>query len=1072
MGKKLAALFKLQPGEGRPVSLILSLYFFMGVAFVLSDTTAYALFLGAFGAENLPYVYLEIALVVSLIAFIYLRLEKRLPLSRVLSLNLYFWIATSLLLWFGVSIINAAWLAFILPAWGFALINLCNIIVWTVAGRLFDIRQSKRLFGLVVSGRWIATAAGGFVTPPIVALLGTRHLMLVGALSLAAALLVLRAILRRYGGALVEEAPTKSVEATSAASESLLKNSFVLLIFGLTLMWVLTYIFALNIFYDRAGAQFPNADQLATFLGAFSAVSGLAAAFSTLFLTGRIISRFGLRGGLLTVPSLQLMTFTALALVGTFGGPAGILFGLAAWGRLVDTALSLTLDVATFRVLYQPLPPVQRSRAIAISEGMIEPLGFGIAGVVLLFITRVFMLNFVRQAYLVVAVVLVWLVLALLINRRYPAMLSRTITHRRLGETTINLIDRSSISVLQDGLKSPYPEAVIYSLNLLEQMEYEGFPAFLIELLEHPTPAVRRDALRRIERLKLAASLPAVTKRLHLESDVTVREYVLRALAASADSDALEQVSVYLHDPVIPIRRGALVGLVRSVKLDSFIAAGLELVTLLNSRSAAERMLAAQILGEVGVNRFYKPVALLLHDRNLEVRRAALAATGRIKHPALWPLVTRALAQPETYGVALQALIAGRESALPAVRMAFEEASQRSTVFVGLVRVCGRVGGQAAVELLTANMDTPQEDVRTQVLAALSACNYRAPDPAPIYARIKQAVNDAVHVLAVTADIGQSEATDLLTHALESRFARCCQRIFWLLSFEHESRRILRARDALLYSSVTQRAYALEVIDHALPQDIKGDVLALLDDLTPAERLARLKSSFPQEHHSREARLLDLLRADQPAWLRACALYAAGTLRLTDCRDAIHAAHDAPEPLVRETAEWALTQVDGVSGDQTSKLSTIQKVMILKRVNIFSATPDDVLADIAALLQESATAPGETIIREAEPGDSMYLIAAGKVRVHNGDQTLNMLGDSDVFGEMAFLDPQPRMASVTAVEPTQLFRLEQEPFFQLITERGEVARGIVRVLAGHLRARVRDLADLNQRVEQLATKDS
>jgi len=68
---------------------------------------------------------------------------------------------------------------------------------------------------------------------------------------------------------------------------------------------------------------------------------------------------------------------------------------------------------------------------------------------------------------------------------------------------------------------------------------------------------------------------------------------------------------------------------------------------------------------------------------------------------------------------------------------------------------------------------------------------------------------------------------------------------------------------------------------------------------------------------------------------------------------------------------------------------------------------------------------------------------------------------------MAVLDPEPRLASVTAVEDTRLFRLDQEPFYELMDDRIEVARGIIHVLSGHLRARVRDLNDLRTRLEAL-----
>lgn len=148
-------------------------------------------------------------------------------------------------------------------------------------------------------------------------------------------------------------------------------------------------------------------------------------------------------------------------------------------------------------------------------------------------------------------------------------------------------------------------------------------------------------------------------------------------------------------------------------------------------------------------------------------------------------------------------------------------------------------------------------------------------------------------------------------------------------------------------------------------------------------------------------------------------------------------------------------------------LSTVEKVLILKTVPMFSQTPDNVLADVADLLEEVDVSENATIFKHGDAGDSLYVILDGKVRVHDGERLLNYLGEREVFGEMALLDPEPRLASVTAMESTRLFRLDQASFYDLMTERPEVATGIIRVLTGHLRNRVRDIARLNERIQEL-----
>lgn len=148
-------------------------------------------------------------------------------------------------------------------------------------------------------------------------------------------------------------------------------------------------------------------------------------------------------------------------------------------------------------------------------------------------------------------------------------------------------------------------------------------------------------------------------------------------------------------------------------------------------------------------------------------------------------------------------------------------------------------------------------------------------------------------------------------------------------------------------------------------------------------------------------------------------------------------------------------------------LSTIEKVLILKTVNLFSGTPDEILAEVASLLAEVELPEGKTIFEKGERGDCMYIVVSGRVKAHDGEHTFNYLEEGQVFGEMAVLDPEPRVASITAVEDTLLLRLDQEPFYELMEDRIEVARGVIHVLSGHLRNRVRDVSELKARLQQL-----
>jgi len=90
----------------------------------------------------------------------------------------------------------------------------------------------------------------------------------------------------------------------------------------------------------------------------------------------------------------------------------------------------------------------------------------------------------------------------------------------------------------------------------------------------------------------------------------------------------------------------------------------------------------------------------------------------------------------------------------------------------------------------------------------------------------------------------------------------------------------------------------------------------------------------------------------------------------------------------------------------------------------------------------------------APNGDGVYLIVAGKVRVHKGASEIAVLGERQVFGEMALLDSEPRSASITSVSEVTLLRIHQEDFADILSEKSEIAQGIIKVLSRRLRGQL------------------
>ncbi len=148
--------------------------------------------------------------------------------------------------------------------------------------------------------------------------------------------------------------------------------------------------------------------------------------------------------------------------------------------------------------------------------------------------------------------------------------------------------------------------------------------------------------------------------------------------------------------------------------------------------------------------------------------------------------------------------------------------------------------------------------------------------------------------------------------------------------------------------------------------------------------------------------------------------------------------------------------------------ASLERFICLKSVPLFSSLPTPILTQVANLLVEIHVKAGEVIFEQNAPGDCLYIIVEGSVQVHQGTRVINRIGEFNVFGEMALLDSEPRMASVTADADSRLFRLDQAAFYDLLERHPEVSRGIIQILSRHLRARVRDLMRVTEDLEAMA----
>jgi CRP-like cAMP-binding protein len=109
------------------------------------------------------------------------------------------------------------------------------------------------------------------------------------------------------------------------------------------------------------------------------------------------------------------------------------------------------------------------------------------------------------------------------------------------------------------------------------------------------------------------------------------------------------------------------------------------------------------------------------------------------------------------------------------------------------------------------------------------------------------------------------------------------------------------------------------------------------------------------------------------------------------------------------------------------------------------------LAQVAAFVDVEHAAAGDEIFAKGDPGDSLYIIAEGQVRLHDEEYVIGEVGPYYTFGEFALLDPAPRSATALAMTDTTLIVIDQATFDELIDDQSSVARRIMQMLVQRIR---------------------
>ncbi len=604
----LARAFRIQPGEGRNAGLLIATMVLATAGHTIGESGVSALFFERVGADALPRIYLLQGVVGLAAMFALIALLARMDRRRAY---------VSLLLLTGAAVTVERVILIAEPSWIFPVLWLTvsvamlvqAVSLWGTAGLVTDTRRAKRLFPLFGAGAILGAVVGGFLTRPLAATIGVQNLLLVWAGCLGVGALLSATVL---GGAAARR-PRQAPRRRGAPMRDMVQG-FTFVRRSPLLAWMTAASVCFSIlffllylpFAQSATSRFADTDQLAGFLGVYSAIVTAFAFVASLFLTNRLIGWFGATAMILVLPILYAGSFGALLVSTSFGTIVAVRFGVSVWLQGVCSP--------AWETLVNVVPESRRDQVRAFLNGGPTQVGTAIAGLVALVGQRVLSARQLSGIGLVIAVV------------------TAAIAWR---------IRRSYTGALVDALRAGRP-------SVFEGRPLEGAPiapgtdgqavALAIGSSRDPDPHVRRLAVELLSTSGEGRVLGTLVER-STDEDAIVRMHAIRGLARSSATDDPAVFEHALRDPDPGVRRAAIEALrtmsaARTIEpfladADPAVAAAAG-VALLPAREAADRLL--ELLSDPD------PEVRLATVRGLgvaEPRDALAFATPRLEDPSL-----------------------------------------------------------------------------------------------------------------------------------------------------------------------------------------------------------------------------------------------------------------------------------------------------------------------------------------------------------------------------------------------------------------------------------------------------
>ncbi len=1069
---KLNQFFNLRPGESSLVRQLFFHNFFQGVGIAFFFTAANTLFLEFFSVKWLPWVYLVSAVLLFIFGRAYAYFEHHWPIKKLMTFVVAVLAITPLLFYTGLATWQKAGLIFFLMAFHRVLYTLNSLEFWGLSALAFNVRQSKRIFPLIGAGDIPAKLLGYLAVTAIVPYTGIEALLLIASAAFTISYFFVRQLTKYHREAFQHNDSTPDFSPGFQQPKrwlpaSMFRSPFILWLSLLSVVSLISLTLLDFAFLAEVKYNFKEKESLARFFGLLFSLGYTLILTSKFIISGRVIEGLGVVRATFILPVFLCLASLVAVITGLLtSDPVALLWVYSAILIGVEI-IRYAIDDPNLMTLFQPLSRSLRLHGHTLVKTLMNPLGLLLTGGILLLILQFsykINLTFISAVLLLFSLVMTFL--AFRVRTHYLDQLFHAVRTRYFEGSDLSRMSPKAINILEDKLHKGSESEAIHSLKILLHQQSERKKDLITTAIQHQSDQVRSFALglsieNQIELCK--DDLIALVK---TEKSPLVLQSAMAALPALAP-DQLDLLYDFIESPDEDIRATAISTLLTSEQLEAETKAGRLVLDLIHSESVDEKAFACKLLQKINKKNNYYLILPLLQSQQNQVKVEAIKTAANIQHPLLHTALFRIFdAKPYTPHI-LSTLTAYKNKNIPPIQ---ERLSEESPHFERDYQLCTLLAGiktPESLELLFRQLKHPIAEIRGLAIRLLYQTQFSLPKHLSTdFATYCDSWLADAYKLVIAEN--KYEKQVLLQSTFTQERKSKTNELLMLLSLNFSRPKLNRIMDSLASGNANQQAKALETLEYEIPKSIFFP-LELLIDRTLGETRLRQILKLNAHYQLDEDILENVVRLHWRTYSRWTTAIVLRYFRLKNEGEPLSLQHLSQHPaiLIREQAQINQTTPVMHSEPQAEqKLLQIEKILLLKNTKLFQNIPEHILVDVADIVREVEYAAGERLFLKGDLGNKMYVIAGGKIRIHDGDHTFSVLDKHEIFGELALLSPKPRSASATASEDSLLLCLDQAPFYELISSHPEVTKGIIQRLAELLRNQNEEIVDMKQQLKE------